>query len=372
MKKRMVSLGIAAAVVLGGMPAAFAAETQIPQGALHFNGHYYYAYQEVKSWTEAKKACEQVGGHLAAITSQDEQEAVFEYLYGHSDRSGYWLGATDQEKEGKWQWVTGEPWNYENWDERQPDNYESSDNFSPTGQKDEDYLGMAFGERNWAGNGYWNDFADNRAGLDTAIGYLCEWDYASSWAGKEIQKAEDMGLIPEILENADYTKPITRLEFAAVSVKTYEKMANTRALPATVNPFTDCSDTEMLKAYNAGIAVGTSDTTFEPNTRLNREQCAAMLTRVFKRSTMPGWTIADDAKYPLNYKKPAAFADDARISGWAKDSVYFMAANNIIAGVGGNKFAPNNATSAEEANGYANATREQALAIAVRMVENLK
>ena len=49
-----------------------------------------------------------------------------------------------------------------------------------------------------------------------------------------------------------------------------------------------------------------------------------------------------------------------------------MAANGIIAGVGGNKFAPNNTTSAEEANGYANATREQALAIAVRMVEKLK
>lgn len=48
------------------------------------------------------------------------------------------------------------------------------------------------------------------------------------------------------------TEPITRLEFAAVSVKTYEKMAAAKALPAAVNPFTDCSDTEMLKAYNAG------------------------------------------------------------------------------------------------------------------------
>lgn len=75
-----------------------------------------------------------------------------------------------------------------------------------------------------------------------------------------------------------------------------------------------------------------------------------MLTRVFKRSTMPGWTIADDAKFPLNYTKPAAFADDAKISGWAKDSVYFMTQTGIIAGVGNNKFAPSNTTSAEEAN----------------------
>lgn len=49
-----------------------------------------------------------------------------------------------------------------------------------------------------------------------------------------------------------------------------------------------------------------------------------------------------------------------------------MAANEIINGVGGNKFAPQNITSEEEATGYANATREQALIIATRMVENLK
>jgi hypothetical protein len=49
-----------------------------------------------------------------------------------------------------------------------------------------------------------------------------------------------------------------------------------------------------------------------------------------------------------------------------------MNANGIINGVGDNKFAPKNVTSAEEAVGYANATREQAIIIATRMVKNLK
>ena len=194
----------------------------------------------------------------------------------------------------------------------------------------------------------------------------------SDWSENEIDKAKEMGLIPEMLEHAVMTEPITRLEFAAVSVKTYEKLAAATALPATIIPFTDCSDIEMLKAYNVGITAGTSKTTFTPNALLNREQAAAMLTRVFKRATIPGWTLDADESFPMNYTKPAAFADDARISGWAKDSVYFMAANGIISGVGSNNFAPSNATSAEEANHYANATREQALAIAVRMVEKLK
>jgi S-layer homology domain. len=129
---------------------------------------------------------------------------------------------------------------------------------------------------------------------------------------------------------------------------------------------------EVLKAYNIGAVNGTSTTTYAPDALLNREQAATMLTRVFKKITLAGWTLATDGNFSLDYTKPAAFADDADISAWAKDSVYFMAANGIINGVGSNKFAPKNVTSADEANGYANATREQALLIAVRMVQNLK
>ena len=90
------------------------------------------------------------------------------------------------------------------------------------------------------------------------------------------------------------------------------------------------------------------------------------------RKTIDGWTIAEDSKYPLEYTKSNTFVDDDKISSWAKDSVYFMNANGIINGVGDNKFAPKNVTSAEEAVGYANVTREQAIIIATRMVKNLK
>jgi len=195
---------------------------------------------------------------------------------------------------------------------------------------------------------------------------------ASEWAVSELEKAEEMGLIPETLEGADLTADITRAEFAAVAVKVYEALSGTAALPNTVNPFTDTSDMEVLKAYNLGVTTGISADKFAPKELLNREQAATMLTRTFKRATMNGWTIQTDSQFKLDYTKPALFADDKDISAWAKDSVYFMAANNIINGVGNNKFAPKNVTSADEANGYANATREQALIIAMRMVENLK
>ena len=193
----------------------------------------------------------------------------------------------------------------------------------------------------------------------------------SDWAGAEIAKADALGLIPDGLKGQDLSKPITRAEFAAVSVKAYEAMSGKKAAPAS-NPFTDTSDPEVLKAYNVGITTGTAADKFEPDTLLNREQAATMLTRVLKKISIEAWTIQTDGKFTLQYTKPATFADDADISDWAKDSVYCMAANEIIKGVGGNKFAPKNTTTDEEAKGYANATREQALIIAARMTENLK
>lgn len=194
----------------------------------------------------------------------------------------------------------------------------------------------------------------------------------STWSESEIDKAREYGLVPEILEHAVMTEPITRAEFAAVAVKTYESLSGVKAIPVVNNPFTDCADAEVLKAYNIGAVNGTSADTFSPDDLLNREQAAAMLTRVFKRVSLSGWTLETDGQFTLSYEMPAPFADDGEISGYARDSVYFMAANGIINGASGNNFAPKNVTSAQEAQGYANATREQALAIAVRMVENLK
>jgi len=109
------------------------------------------------------------------------------------------------------------------------------------------------------------------------------WGNASSWATAELKKAEELELIPDCLRGADLTKPITRTEFAAVSVKAYEALSGTKAIPAVNNPFSDTKDIEVLKAYNVGITAGTAPDKFSPDMLLNREQAATMLTRVFKK-----------------------------------------------------------------------------------------
>ena len=198
---------------------------------------------------------------------------------------------------------------------------------------------------------------------------------ASSWAQAELSEADQLGLIPDSLIGEDLTKPITRAEFAAVSVKVYEALTGQKAEPVAINPFTDTDDIEVLKAYNVGVTNGMSATEFKPDVLLNREQAATMLTRVYKKIAIEGWTLETDANFNDLFKgmfeMPDTFDDDDKISGWAKDSVYFMVANGIIKGTGNNKFSPRATTDAEKAVGYAQATREQALLIATRMVKNL-
>ena len=195
----------------------------------------------------------------------------------------------------------------------------------------------------------------------------------SDWAVPEILKAIDMNLIPTALADSsvDYTRPITRAEFAGIAVKVYENIANTTVQPALSNPFIDTRDVDALRAYNAGLMVGISPSEFAPNTLLNRETAATALTRSYKRAIFPGWSLVSDAYFPLTFVQPPKFDDDADISNWAKESVYFMAAHEIIEGVGENIFAPRALTADQQGRDYAIATREQALAIAVRMVEQL-
>jgi len=218
-------------------------------------------------------------------------------------------------------------------------------------------------------DGNWNATAEY---IVMSVPFTVSGATGSGWAQTELEKANEMGLIPDKLKGQDLTKPITRAEFAAVAVLVYENLSGEKTTPSPDTTFTDTKDIDVLKAHNTGLMVGVSATEFQPNTLLNREQAATALTRVLKRAYIPSWSFATDGNFTLNFTKPTPFADDANISSWAKESVYFMVDNSIILGVGENKFAPRAITTAEQAAGYASATREQALIIGLRLVENLK
>jgi len=245
------------------------------------------------------------------------------------------------------------------------------------GKADKMVLTMSLDGMSFTSEFYMSDGRPSRAnaksgGRLSPITYVPAELNASDWAKPELEKAQSYELIPDSLKDADLSKNITRAEFAGVCVKLYENLSGKAAAAASNNPFTDTGSADVLKAYNTGLMVGVSADRFEPNTLLNREQAATALTRVLKKCYIDGWSFAADGSYTLNFTQPAKFADDDKISDWAKPSVYFMAANGIIAGTGSNMFSPRAVTTAEQAANYASATREQALVIAVRMIDKLK
>ena len=222
-----------------------------------------------------------------------------------------------------------------------------------------------------------NSFAYDAAEVNNGYPILAVMTYGqqaaySPWAEKELTDPDNQAiykrLFPDELYNKDLKKPITRTEFAAVAVKLYEEMGG-KVLDASglKNPFFDTSNSAVIKAVSIGVVAGISPTEFLPYAPISRQDMCAMLTRVYKSLNLPGWTLAADNSFKLDYSGVRRFADDSKISDYAKPSVYFLVKNNVIAGLTSSEFGPRSTTTAEQAIGYANASREQAAIVAIRM-----
>ncbi len=116
-----------------------------------YNGNTYRLYNDCLTWEEAKKKCEELGGHLVTITSSKEQEVVAQ-LVSSQVRRGYWLGGR---KIGSSTWVTGESFSYTNWDPGEPNE-----------ENGEDCYGI------YSATGTWNDWSNT----DYFLGFICEWE----------------------------------------------------------------------------------------------------------------------------------------------------------------------------------------------------
>lgn len=124
---------------------------------LNLGSRYEIVNESGLTWEEAKEKCEKAGGHLVTITSQEEMDYIYETLNLGNGR--YWIGAY-RDEDFNWMWVTGEDWDYTNWDEGEPNdssNVRSNENRVAT----------------WT-QGKWNDL--NEENTSEQRGYICEWE----------------------------------------------------------------------------------------------------------------------------------------------------------------------------------------------------
>lgn len=123
--------------------------------------HRYQIYKGVHTWVEAKAFCEVLGGHLATLTTAEENEFVYRFMRDSGYLTAY-FGLSDEARTGDWEWVTGEPFQFSNWHRGEP---------SHSGRE---RYGMYFYKHT---DGTWNDshFYED-AEVDPGCSYICEWD----------------------------------------------------------------------------------------------------------------------------------------------------------------------------------------------------
>lgn len=142
------------------------------EGGTSWNGHTYKVFDEGMTWDEAKVYCEDIGGHLVIIESQEEQSMLEGIMDG---KNFYWLGASI-DNEDDWLWINGEPMGYSNWHGTQPDNFTGNETclmiYNYPNPMDSSTV-----------KGVWNDAQNDGEcneeeffGAENS-GFICEWDF---------------------------------------------------------------------------------------------------------------------------------------------------------------------------------------------------
>lgn len=97
---------------------AAVAQAQAPQWVQSpLNGHY-YALTSVCSWSAAESAAQAYGGHLATVRSAAENAWLVGTFVNGAEC--LWIGLNDQATEGAFDWASGEPVGYTNWNFGEP------------------------------------------------------------------------------------------------------------------------------------------------------------------------------------------------------------------------------------------------------------
>ena len=121
-------------------------------GAVMYKGRIYAIFTDTVSWFDAYERCENMGGHLATITSVEEQTFVESFMKTISFSSRAWLGGFSDGT--RWRWVTGE------------DFEKVKGEFADCAHGTEYFL-----EINYNKFGQWNDLTPT-----SKLCYICEWE----------------------------------------------------------------------------------------------------------------------------------------------------------------------------------------------------
>lgn len=165
-------------------------------------------------------------------------------------------------------------------------------------------------------------------------------DVQNSWAKDDINELLNKGVVKEEVAFAP-KGDLSREEFARWVAKAYGLEASGKTLP-----FKDITKShpyynELAAAYSQGIIKGRSDTTFDPNGKITRQEMATLITNVlvkYEKAKVDSSLTAKLIKY----------SDNKKIAPWARDNVAMVNELGIMQG-DSRGFRPTDYISREEA-----------------------
>ena len=136
-------------------------------------GSCYKVFTAPETWSNAQVNCKSLGAQLVKVESAEENDFVTKTFLTASAVT-YWIGLTDQVKEGEWIWTDGSPLgNYTNWGGNNPNN-RYGDQHCGHIYKGSFELFFQKGQYLWSYTfsgytGVWNDLE-----CYAELGYICE------------------------------------------------------------------------------------------------------------------------------------------------------------------------------------------------------
>lgn len=101
---------------------------------------------------------------------------------------------------------------------------------------------------------------------------------AGMWAKPSMEFAYTQGLLTDA-EMQKAKSPMSRQEFCKMVMRFLRKVTKQEWSASGKSPFTDCTDSDVIAAYEAGIIGGTDPGIFAPEDTLTREQMAIIIAR---------------------------------------------------------------------------------------------
>lgn len=155
---------------------------------------------------------------------------------------------------------------------------------------------------------------------------------ADAWYAPAVQTCAEQGLF-QGTSPTTFSPDLSMTRGMFVTV--LGRMENIDPTQADASGFMDVPEDAYYAGYvgwaaRSGIVAGVSDSVFEPERGISRQEICTIVHR---------YLIWKDVS--LQTVPSAQFADDAQIAEWAKESVYVCRSAGIVSGVGDNHFAPN-------------------------------